>query len=174
MQVAAEVSGEVPFAGRRLTGAIDLMLTCDNGDRVVLDVKWAGESYRRSLLSENRALQLATYSFLQKSQDESEIWPGVAFFILSSGNVLASDGSRFPDAILSPSNDGEGVANLWDRLRITSDWRWAQLEHGQIEVVTDFTEPDEASSPPEAGLRPLMESDQYDEYVRLTGWEDSR
>ena len=173
-QITAEVSGEAPFAERRLTGAIDLMLTCDNGDRVVLDVKWAGESYRRGLLTENRALQLATYSFLQKSQDKSEVWPGGAFFILSSGNILASDGSRFPDAILSPSSDGESVANLWDRLRITCDWRWAQLERGRIEVVTDFTEPDDESSPPEAGLRPLIGGDQYDEYMRLTGWEDSR
>ena len=69
VEVTAEASGEAPFAGRRLVGSIDLMLTCYDGRRVVLDVKWAGESYRRDLLAENRALQLATYSFLLKSQD---------------------------------------------------------------------------------------------------------
>ena len=164
----------MPFAGRHLTGAIDLVLTCGNGQRAVLDVKWAGESYRRDLLSENRTLQLATYAYLQKNLDGSERWPSRAFFILSTGNVLASDGSSFPDAIVSSSKDGEGVANLWDRLRLTYDWRWAQLQSRRIEVVTDLTVPDEQSTPPEAGLRPVTGGDQYDDYVRLTGWEDSR
>ena len=104
-QVTPETSGEVPFAGRRLTGAIDLVLTGGNGQRAVLDVKWAGENYRRDLLSQNRTLQLATYSFLQKNLDESEIWPPGAFFTLSTGNVLATDGSRFPDAIVYPSSN---------------------------------------------------------------------
>ena len=174
MQVTAETSGAVPFAGRHLTGAIDLVLTCDNGQRAVLDVKWAGENYRRDLLSENRTLQLATYSYLQKNLDESERWPSGAFFILSTGNVLASDRSDFPDAIVSSSKDGEGVANLWDRLRLTYDWRWAQLQDRRIEVVTDLTVPDEQSTPPEAGLRPVTGGDQYDDYVHLTGWADSR
>ncbi len=174
VRVTPEASGQVPFAGRHLRGAIDLMLTRDNGQRAVLDVKWAGESYRKNLLSENRALQLATYSYLQKSLDEGEQWPPGAFFTLSTGNVLASDRSSFPDAVVYPSNDGEGVANLWDRLLLTCDWRWAQLGSGWIEVVTDLTVPDEQSIPPEAGLRPVTGRDQYDDYLHLTGWADSR
>ena len=174
VRVAPEAPGEVPLAGCLLTGVIDLVLTSGNGQHAVLDVKWAGESYRRDLLSENRALQLATYSYLQKSLDETEVWPPGAFFILSTGNVLATDGSSFPDAIVTLSSDGEGVANLWDRIRLTYAWRWEQLGIGRIEVVTDLTEPDEWSSPPEAGLRPVTGGDQYDDYVNLTGWEDSR
>ncbi len=174
VEVTAEASGEVPFAGHLLTGAIDLVLTGRNGQRAVLDVKWAGESYRHGLLSENRTLQLATYSYLQKNLDGSELWPPGAFFILSTGNVLASDNSSFPDAIEVPSKDGEDVANLWHRLQHMYDWRWAQLESGQIEVVTHLTVPDERSTPPAAGLRPVAGGDQYDDYVRLTGWESSR
>ena len=174
LEVTAETSGEVPFAGRRLVGSIDLMLTCDDGRRVVLDVKWAGESYRSNLLAENRALQLATYSFLLRSQDRSDAWPDGAFFILLTGNVLAADQSSFPDAFMSPSNDGSGVADLWDRLKVTVDWRWAQLEEGQIEVVTDLAGPDERSNPPEAGLRPVAGSDPYDDFLRLAGWEESQ
>ena len=56
-----------------LTGAIDLALILGNGQRVVLDVKWGGEFYRSELLRENRALQLATYSYLKKNLDESGI-----------------------------------------------------------------------------------------------------
>ena len=49
-QVTPEASGEVPFGGRLLTGAMDLALIRGNGQRAVLDVKWAGQSYRRDLL----------------------------------------------------------------------------------------------------------------------------
>ena len=171
---AAEASGEVPFEGRRLTGTIDLMLTRGNGQRAVLDVKWAGESYRGDLLAENRALQLATYAYLQKSQDGSDAWPAGAFFILATGNVLAADRASFPDAIVHPSDDGSGTADLWNRLRVTCDWRWGQLEEGRIEVVTYVTEPDDRSSPPERGLRPVSGGDLYDDYLRLTGWEISQ
>ena len=135
---------------------------------------WAGENYRRDLLLANRTVQLATYSFLQKSLDESEVWPPGAFFILATGNVLAGAGSQFPDAIVNPSEDGEGTAELWRRLLRTYGWRWAQLESGQIEVVTDLTDPDELSTPPEAGLRPVAGGDQFDDFAPLTGWEDSR
>ena len=173
-QVTPEASGEVPFADRRLTGAIDMVLSGGDGQRAVLDVKWAGENYRRDLLLANRTVQLATYSFLQKNLDESDVWPPGAFFILANGNVLAADDSRFPDAVVYPSEDGEGTAELWRRLLTTYEWRWAQIQGGHIEVVTDLTEPDERSNPPEAGLRPVPGGDQFDDFARLTGWEDSR
>ena len=173
-QATPEASGEASFEGRRLTGAIDLVLTHGNGQHSVMDVKWAGQSYRHDLLLDNRALQLATYSYLQKCLDGTDLWPPGAFFILSNGNVLANDTSSFPNAIVSPSNDGEGVAELWGRLLSTCRWRWAQLESGQVEVVTDHTEPDARSVPPETGLQPVTGGDKYDDFNRLTGWEDFR
>ena len=174
VEATAEVRGEAYFEGRRLTGTIDLMLTRGNGQRAVLDVKWAGESYRGGLLEDNRALQLATYAYLQKSQDKSDAWPSGAFFILATGNLLAANRASFPDAIVHPSDDGSGTADLWERLRVTCDWRWEQLQQGRIEVVTDLTEPDEQSKSPDGGLRPVSGSDPYDDYLRLTGWESSR
>lgn len=110
-QVVPEASGEVPFVGRRLTGAIDLLLTDGEGQRAVIDIKWAGQNYRRDFLAKNRALQLATYAYLQKTLDASEYWPSspLPFFILATGNVLTSESSRFLDAIVSPSESGEGV-----------------------------------------------------------------
>ena len=174
VEATAEASGEASFEGRRLTGTIDLMLTRDNGQRAVLDVKWAGESYRGGLLEENRALQLATYAYLQKCRDDSDTWPAGAFFILATGNLLAANRASFPDAIVHPSGDGSGTADLWDRLRVTCDWRWEQLRRGRIEVVTDLTEPDAQSKPPDGGLPTVSGSDPYDDFLRLTGWEISR
>ncbi|MXX28132.1 MAG: PD-(D/E)XK nuclease family protein [Gammaproteobacteria bacterium] len=174
IEATAEASGEAPFEGRRLTGTIDLTLTYDNGQRAVLDVKWAGENRRGDLLTKNRALQLATYAYLQKSRDESDAWPAGAFFILATGNVLAANQADFPDAVVHAPEDGSGTPNLWDRLRVTWEWRWDQLGQGRIEVVTDLTEPDERSRPPDEGLRPVSGGDRYDDYLRLTGWEVSR
>ena len=174
VEATAEDSGEAPFEGRRLTGTIDLLLTRGNGQRAVLDVKWAGESYRGGLLAENRALQLATYAYMQKSRDGSDTWPAGAFFILATGNMLAANRASFPDAIVHSPEDGSGTAELWDRLRVTCDWRWEQLGAGRIEVVTDHTEPDEQSTPPDEGLRSVSGGDPYDDFTRLTGWESSR
>ena len=173
-EAAAETSEEAPFEGRRLTGTIDLLLSRSNGQQAVLDVKWAGEKYRGGLLAENRALQLATYAYMQKCQDGSDAWPAGAFFILATGNMLAANRASFPDAIVHSSEDGSGTAELWDRLRVTCDWRWGQLGEGRIEIVTDHTEPDEQSTPPDGGLRPVSGGDPYDDFLRLTGWESSR
>ena len=48
---------------------IDLLLTDANRHRAVIDVKWGSQGYRRGLLVENRALQLATYAYLEKTLD---------------------------------------------------------------------------------------------------------
>lgn len=172
--VSPEASREAQFEDCRLTGNIDLVLTRAEGERAVVDVKWAGEGTRRTLLADNRALQLATYAYLQRSIDENDHWPAGAFFILASANVIASEGSTFPDALVAHSKSDEGVADLWQRLAITCGWRWTQLERGRIEVVTDRTAPDDDSTPPEHGLAPVAGADPYDEFVHLTGWEDSR
>ena len=169
--VVPEASREAPFAEHRLTGVIDLLLTDANGDHAVIDVKWGSRSYRRDLLVENRALQLATYACLQKTLDAARRWPHVAFFILSTGELLANEGSRFPDAVVAPSASDEGIPDLWRRLGVTYRWRWEQLSRRRIEVVTDLTKPDEHSTPPDAGLAAIARGDPYDDFGRLTGWK---
>ena len=38
-------------------------------------------------------------------------------------------------------------------------------------MVTDLTEPDELSTPPDTGLAAVAGGDPYDDFIRLTGWE---
>ena len=66
----------------------------------------------RPLLVENRALQLATYASLQQTLDAAGRWPHVAFFILSTGNLLANDDARFPDAVVAPSRKRRGCGPI--------------------------------------------------------------
>ena len=172
--VSPEASREAPFQDCRLTGNIDLALRCARGEKAVLDVKWAGQNDRRELLAANRALQLATYAYLQKTVDRADFWPAGAYFILETGNVLASDRGMFRDAVVAAPADGEEVSDLWGRVAVTYRWRWMQLERGRIEVVTDATEPDTDSTPPEAALKPVAGGDRFDDFIQLTGWGDSR
>lgn len=172
--VSPEALREARFEDCRLVGNIDLALTRGRGEKVVLDVKWAGQNDRRDLLAANRALQLATYSYLQKTVDGSDYWPEGAYFILENGNVVASNRETFSDAIVAVPTNGEGVSDLWRRLTVTYRWRWMQLKRGWIEVVTDGTTPDDDPNPPEAGLVPDNRGDRYDVFLNLTGWEDSR
>ena len=173
-EVSPEASRHAPFEDCRLTGNIDLALTRERGAKAVLDVKWARQNDRRDLLAANRALQLATYAYLQKTVDGADPWPVGAYFILETGNMIASDQGAFPDAISAAPADGEGLSHLWSRVAVTYRWRWTQLTRGRIEVVTNATEPDDDSTPPEAGLVPVVGGDRYDDFLHLTGWENSR
>lgn len=169
--VAPEVYREASFAERHLVGVIDLLLTDADRRHTVVDVKWARQSHRRELLVKNRALQLATYAYLQQTLNAAMEWPHVAFFILSTGNMLANEDSRYPDAIVAASENDEDMADLWRRFDVTYRWRWEQLVAGQIEVVADLTEPDEHSTPPDTGLVPVPGGDRYDDFIRLIGWK---
>lgn len=172
--VSPEASREAAFEDCRLTGNIDLALTCARGAKAILDVKWARQNERRDLLAANRALQLATYAYLERTADGADLWPAGAYFLLETGNVLASDQGTFPDAIVAAPANGEGVSELWGRVAATYRWRRTQLAAGRIEVVTDATEPDDDSNPPEAALKPVAGGDRFDDFIHLTGWEDSR
>ncbi|HEX7080641.1 MAG TPA: PD-(D/E)XK nuclease family protein [Gammaproteobacteria bacterium] len=164
----------LPAAGgdARLCGAIDLLLTDRRGREIVLDVKWSNLERRGRELAENRALQLATYAYMRKTDGAVGRWPEQAYFIVRSGDVVARDTRVFPSAVPYPAEAPESIEQVWMRLAATCDWRRAQLERGAIEVNAAGTEPDDASAPPEGALATHeAEPDGYDEFARLTGWE---
>ncbi len=171
-RVRAEHWMEAPFDSIRLCGGIDLLLTDKQGRDIVLDVKWGSEDRRGAELETNSHVQLATYAYLRRAERGGERWAYPAFFILSTGNVLAQDTSVFPDAVEFPAISGEGIEQLWQRVRRTLDWRWAQLSNGDVEVNVNGTEPGAEAIPPEEGLDVRVEPDDYDDFSWLTGWED--
>ena len=170
--VRAEYRTDAPFGGIRIGGAIDLLLRDARDREIVLDVKWGRQNYREDELAENRHLQLATYAYLRKTRGGARPWPHQAYFIVSTGNILAHDTSVFPEAIECAPQTGEGVEGLWSRLSETVDWRWRQLAAGDIEVNVAGTEPDEHSVHPDRGLDTGVEPDRFDAFTRLTGWKD--
>jgi hypothetical protein len=171
-RAVAEQETDAAFDDVRLHGAIDLVLNDRKGREIVLDVKWSGEAYRGDELAECRYLQLATYAYMRKYAARATTWPYHAYFIVSTGNVLANDNSVFPDAaVFSPEKD-ENIEAIWARLRATYSWRRAQIAAGLIEVNAEGTERDLWSAPPADALNTNVDPDPFDDYTWLTGWED--
>ena len=175
VRVVAETWHDAPFetasAATRVRGAIDLLLTDTRGREVVVDVKWGGLDWRGAEIAENRALQLATYAFMRSRPDAAGRWPAQAYFIVSSGDIVAADNRIFPSAVTFPPEIPESAEQVWQRLRRTFDWRRAQLDAGAIEVNVDGTEPDERSRSPDDALAAPVYPDNFDDYAELTGWE---
>ena len=172
--VAAEYPALARYKNIQLGGAIDLLLRTRRGREVVLDVKWGGEDRRGEALQDNRHLQLAIYAYLRKAASRDSRWPPQAYFIVSTGNILAQDADVFPDAVVFPPDSDEGIEGLWRRASHSFDWRWTQLAKGLIEVNAEGTEPHWLSGAPEEGLETNVEPDFFDGFRWLTGWEDGQ
>lgn len=168
-RVRSEVPQEARHATSEIRGTIDLLLTDTAGRRIVVDVKWGSEPYRQREMQAGRHLQLATYAWLHRSAEGRNDWPCPAYYIVTTGNVVAPDRSVFPDAVVTPPETGESVAELWQRAEVTHGWRRAQLDRGLVEVPADGTEPDERSRTPEDGLASPEGPDRFDDFRLLTG-----
>lgn len=99
--------------------------------------------------------------------------PGLAYFILGQGRLLANADDWFPAAEVVPAERSESPGQLWQRFIDTWAWRREQLRQGLVEVALDAIEPldDAGLNPPETGLRPTTLDPRYNDYVALAGWE---
>lgn len=169
--VTVEAPGEAPLEDTRLNGRIDLLLRDGRGREIVLDVKWSGQDYRAADLAANRHIQLATYAYLR--HEVMGAWPYLAYYIASTGNVLARDTSLFPYAIAVQSTATEPTDALWARVTRTYAWRRSQIAAGRIEVTAAGTAPDaDDPAPPENVLDTNVGPDKFDPFTWVTGWED--
>jgi hypothetical protein len=169
--VRTEFQEQQAYLDIGIRGAIDLLLTDASGQEIVVDAKWGGERYRGEEIEANRHLQLATYAYMRKTATGANRWPYAAYFIITSGNLLAPDDTVFANAVIRPPADPtETVADLWSKGEATYRWRREQLEAGHIEVNVAGTEPTERSTAPEHALDNDREPDRFDDFTRLTGW----
>jgi hypothetical protein len=168
----AEHYGEAPFKDTALRGTIDLLLRDASGRDIVLDVKWGGQAWRGSELAENRHLQLAAYAYLRYAASRDNRWPYQAYYIASTGNIVAPDTRVFPNALVYAPPAGETTAALWKRVGAAYEWRRAQLAAGRVEVVAADTEPQDALAPPADVFDCSATPSMFDKFTWLTGWED--
>ena len=169
VNVETEQHEQAPSQGEMLQGDIDLLLTDDAGRQIVMDAKWGSERYRINEMEANRHLQLATYAYLHRATTGANRWPYPAYYIITTGNVLAPDHGVFPEAIVQTSAAGGTTEDLWAQSEITRAWRREQLANGQIEVNVAGTAPTERSAPPPGGLDTRTDPDRFDDFGWLTG-----
>ena len=169
VSVASEVALQGHFAGGRITGSGDLLVTRQDGEQAIIDMKWGAKAYADKLAG-NRHLQLAIYGELQRQQTGR--WPRLAYFSFSTGELLATDRDFFPEARVvrrQAEVQDEGPAHLWQRFLVSWRWRRGQLDEGRIEIVLDDAADADA---PADGLAPQMLNPAYNDYLTLAGWED--
>ncbi|MEX0709389.1 MAG: PD-(D/E)XK nuclease family protein [Woeseia sp.] len=166
VEMEEELTGK--FVGGGVRGTVDLIATNVRGECAIVDIKWGGFAYRRTTLVESRYLQLAVYA--QLVHPALKQWPALGYFIVRDARMLILDNPYFPDAVIERPENGESLLEFWQRAENTWKWRKRQIESGLIEVTVTGTEPDEESSPGEAGLPMPDTFDAFDDYTVLTGW----
>lgn len=159
------------FTGGNISGSSDLLLTRQDGQQAILDLKWGRKSYEDKL-KDNRHLQLAIYGEMVRQRTGN--WPRLAYFSLGSGELLATDNEFFPKAkLVRKAKDvaDEGAAHLWQRFLKTWAWRRAQTDRGRIEVVL---EEHEDELPAEDALAIEVLNINYNDFSALAGWGEDQ
>lgn len=108
--VAVEQGIEAPWQGGRLDGRLDLLVTTEQGEHAIIDMK-GGMSVYRELLRSGRAVQLAAYAFAHAAGGSA--WPDAGYFSLKQGKLfgLASRVLPHSEVIAGPS-----LSDSWHRV----------------------------------------------------------
>lgn len=169
---------ELDVGDLRISGYIDLWMKDSTGRLAVLDLKYGGKATREKELKKNTALQLALYSVLLKTQENTTDWPHMAYYILRSSDLLAQNREFFHEARTIPCDrDQPGPESTWNEFLQMRRWRRQQLDLGWIEFPLNAAgaEGDNPSSSiapaPCEGWEADPEEPQYHDFQYLTGWE---
>ncbi len=128
------------FIGIPMKGKADLVLE-RNGELCVVDLKWRGGNYRKSVIKNEEDLQLVMYS---KLLTPDSTWAHTAYFILEKGEMIARNHQAFQNCVaVNPDCDHIEInERIWEKMEATLRWRLAQLKKGNIEIRTKQTQLD--------------------------------
>ena len=175
VSVLSEEKLEGQFTGGAIQGYGDLLVTREDGQQAIIDMKWGSTTYADKL-AQNRHLQLVLYGEIVRQRTGR--WPDLAYFSLSRGELMAINQHFFPQArVIRQKKDvgDEGPAQLWQRFLVSWQWRRQQLDRGEIEVV--LSEPEDSSddeASPQDGLAPEVLNPGYNNYLTLAGWGEDQ
>ena len=165
VQSELELNGE--YAGGKIKGFADLVLTNAREQLAIVDMKWGGAKKYSAKLVENSHLQLAIYAELMRQK--TGVWPAVGYYLLSDAKLFTQHDHYFPDSIVVSNKVEESTPHLWEKLKKTYVWRNKLLMEGRIEVALESIEQTEQSKPPEGGLKPEYLNPNYNNYLTLAG-----
>lgn len=99
-----------------------------DGRSVILDLKWnRSDKYRRKELRENRAMQLAAYTWLEKQAGRQAV--GAGYFMLRQQSLIYSEPDPFPASHHVPGTD---LGQLWIETQAVYDRWMADIEAGTL------------------------------------------
>jgi PD-(D/E)XK nuclease superfamily len=142
-----------------------------NGEKCILDLKWAGSGRRTNLVRNGEDIQLITYA---RALPPTAYWPHTGFYIISESKLIMRNREAFQEATipgkLPEKTHAEIASEIFERLEKTLEWRLEQVRSGQIEVRTTDTfqalEDLYASDLPDL-LNLPRESGKFDAYLTL-------
>ena len=103
------------FDGMDFLGFSDIYLEDASGGKFVIDMKWSTSSYYEKHLQEDKALQLATYSWLL---DSEELNVRCAYFLFPKKQLVFDSTRTWND--------------LWNNAGIAWEQRFAEIHSGQL------------------------------------------
>ncbi len=175
---------EVPVEGnigtRTLDGSIDCLVSQSGGGEAIIDFKYGGKAKYRKMLSEGRAVQLATYAHARGQVTKKPVG-AVGYLIISEGLLLTPSGSALARSEAADVVEGDSIPDVWNSfqraLQGADDWvkgkapihaRPLQEEKEWPEGATLVLQGcDSKGRPPE-----LQESCKYCDYSVLCGLKE--
>ena len=166
--VQSELELKGSYSGGKILGYADLVLTNEQGQHAIVDMKWGGKKKYTEKMTENTHLQLGIYAELLRQQTGT--WPEVGYYILAESKLITQHDHYFPDASIVNKSIDESTPHLWERFKATHSWRSELMQDGMIEVVLAGVDGTEDSATPEDGLNPEVLNPNYNDYITLAGW----
>jgi hypothetical protein len=121
--------------GWDMLGFIDMTLEDENNHPVVFDFKWtSSKSYYKSLLADNRSIQLELYRTML-SDEKRDCVEKVAYFLMPESHLYSLehfDGLNCTQ--LQPANRD----NIVEQLKNSFRYRKNQIDNGTIEIGEGF------------------------------------
>jgi ATP-dependent helicase/nuclease subunit B len=128
-----EVEIDEPWRAGSLGGRIDLLLRDEHGDDVIVDLKWGRASYADAL-RRGTATQLAVYAAARRLTSKARDLPPAAYFSLSRGELLATDGRPFAGAGIAAMK-GPPLSDTWGQIQRTIEKAEEVLATGRVLVT---------------------------------------
>lgn len=123
--------------GVLVEGFMDMLLRDTNGNDVIFDLKWTDKKDKyKSVLENNRALQLAIYSALRSKDPNASESVRTAYYVVPAGKLYTTDESFTGDFCEIVSS--REVADLMEQLRNGYAERKREISEGRIETADNF------------------------------------
>ena len=110
---------------------MDMLLSDNDGNYLIFDMKWSSGRTYNKLLEANRALQLEIYKAVLKEAEPKKKVSMVAYFILTNGTLLTTGKLTGKNVkVLTPENGND----IFEQAINSYSYRWGQLQNGKIRV----------------------------------------